>query len=214
MAAARHAPAPGNPRHAGLTLLELLVTLLLVALLGTLLVQSIAFFAAHYERVQRVTRDAARADLRQRWFAGSVQGLVPLGIPARRFAGGPAEFHGTTLLPLEADAGLPVQVRWRIAAGQDDRGRPAAVLGYAEDGGPHRRVLARAVPLAFQYADAAQAWHDRWPPDERAAAPDSPANDEWIPSQVRLVAGQPARELWLASVDASPTPRITQGQRR
>ena len=198
-----------NPRHAGLTLVELLVTLLLVSLLGTLLVQSIAFFAAHYERVQRVARDAARTDLQQRWFASSVQGLVPLGIPARRFAGGPAEFRGTTLLPLEAAAGLPVQVRWSISAGQDDRGRPASVVGYAEDGGPRRQVLARAGALAFQYADAAQTWHSRWPPE--SGQEPSP---EWTPSQVRLMAGQPARELWLANVDASPVPRLTQGQRR
>ena len=208
MAPIRHAPAPAHPRHAGLTLVELLVTLLLVSMLGTLLVQSIAFFAAHYERVQRVTRDAARTDLQQRWFASSVQGLVPLGIPARRFAGGPAEFRGTTLLPLEAAAGLPVQVRWSIAAGQDDRG-PAAVVGYAEDGGPYRRVLAQAGPLAFQYADAAQTWHSRWPP-----ASDREPSPEWTPSQVRLMAGQPARELWRASVDASPVPRLTQSQRR
>ena len=198
-----------NPRHAGLTLVELLVTLLLVSMLGTLLVQSIAFFAAHYERVQRVARDAARADLQQRWFASSVQGLVPLGIPARRFAGSPAEFRGTTLLPLEAAAGLPVQVRWSIAAGQDDRGLPASVVGYAEDGGPRRRVLARAAPLAFQYADAAQTWHDRWPPES-----DQEPSPEWTPSQVLLVAGQPGRELWRASVDATPMPRLTQSQRR
>ena len=213
MAPIRHAaPASANPRHAGLTLVELLVTLLLVSMLGTLLVQSIAFFAAHYERVQRVTRDAARTDLQQRWFASSVRGLVPLGIPARRFAGGPAEFRGTTLLPLEAAAGLPVQVRWSIAAGEDDRGRPAVVIGYAENGGPHRRVLAQAGPLAFQYADAARTWHDRWPPP--APEGDASGTGEWTPSQVRLVAGQPARELWLASVDASPTPRVTQSQRR
>ena len=209
MAVAPYAPTPANRRHAGLTLVELLVTLVLVSMLGTLLVQSITFFAAHYERVQRVARDAARADLQQTWFASSVQGLVPLGIPARRFTGGPTEFRGTTLQPLEAAAGLPVQVRWSIAAGQDNLGRPAAVVGYAEDGGPPRRVLARARPLAFQYADAAQAWHDRWPPES-----DQEPSPEWTPSQVRLVAGQPARELWRASVDATPMPRLTQSQRR
>lgn len=208
MAGMRHRQT-ANRHHAGLTLVELLVTLVLVSMLGTLLVQSIAFFAAHYERVQRVARDSARTDLQQRWFASSVQGLVPLGIPARRFAGGPAEFRGTTLLPLEAAAGLPVQVHWSIAAGQDDRGLPASVVGYAEDGGPKRRVLAQAGPLAFQYADSAQTWHSRWPP-----ITDQEPSPEWTPSQVRLMAGEPARELWRANVDASPTPRLTQSQRR
>ena len=200
-------------RSRGLTLVELLVTLLLVSLLGTLLVQSISFFAARYDAVQRVAREAARADMQQRWFAASVRGLVPEGVPARRFEGGPASFQGTTLAPLEAPSGLPVVVRWRIAAAANGN----SAVGYAESGGPHRRVLARPRPLAFQYADAARAWHNRWPPEgtadgRRAARADDDVAEEWIPSQVRLVAE--GEVVWLASVDASPVPRVTQDLRR
>ena len=194
----------------GLTLVELIVTLLLVSLLGTLLVQSVSFFAGRYETVQRVAREAARADMQQRWFAASVRGLVPEGVPARRFQGDPAAFQGTTLAPLEAPSGLPVVVRWHIAA--DVAG--GAAVGYAESGGPSRRVLARPQPLAFQYADAARAWHDGWPPAGAADARASEAGasedvaEEWIPSQVRLLAGQ--QVVWLASVEATPVPRVTQ----
>ena len=205
--------SPATSRSRGLTLVELLVTLLLVSLLGTLLVQSVSFFAARYEAVQRVARQAARADMQQRWFAASVRGLVPEGVPARRFEGGPATFKGTTLAPLEAPSGLPVVVQWRIAAAANGN----SAVGYAEAGGPHRRVLARPQPLAFQYADAARAWHNRWPPASTAEARRSAraADDvaaEWIPSQVRLVAGQ--QVVWLASVDATPIPRVTQDQLR
>lgn len=194
----------------GLTLVELLVTLLLVSLLGTLLVQSISFFAGRYDSVQRVAREAARTDMQQRWFAASVRGLVPEGVPARRFEGDPAAFKGTTLAPLEAPSGMPVVVRWRIAAGAGG----TSAVGYAESGGPHRRVLARPQPLAFQYADAARDWHDRWPPAATAAGAraDDDVPEEWIPSQVRLLAGR--QVVWLASVDATPTPRVTQDQRR
>ncbi len=188
------AASPARRAH-GLTLVELLATLVLVSMLGTLLVQSIGFFAARYETVQRVARDAARAGLRQQWFAASVHGLVPYGVEARRFEGTPAGFQGTTLASLEAAAGLPVAVRWSIAA----EAGGALAVGYAEDRGPRRRVLVQEAPLAFRYADANGAWHDRWPP------PDSP---EWTPSQVRLAAG--GRTLWLAAVDATPVPRITQ----
>ena len=197
---------PTGPSR-GLTLVELIVTLLLVSLLGTLLVQSVSFFATRYETVQRVAREAARADMQQRWFAASVRGLVPEGVPARRFAGSPEAFQGTTLAPLEAPSGLPVVVRWHIAA--DMAG--GAAVGYAESGGPSRRVLARPQPLAFQYADAARAWHERWPPapsDARTSAADQDAAEEWIPSQVRLVAGR--QVVWLASVEATPVPRVTQ----
>lgn len=211
MPARQRSPAAGRAR--GLTLVELLVTLLLVSLLGTLLVQSISFFAARYESVQRVARQAARADMQQRWFAASVRGLVPEGVPARRFEGGPAAFQGTTLAPLEAPSGLPVVVRWRIAAAANGN----SAVGYAESGGPHRRVLARPQPLAFQYADAARAWHERWPPEgaaeaRRSARADDDVAEEWIPTQVRLVAGQ--QVVWVASVAASPIPRVTQDLRR
>lgn len=204
---------PATSRSRGLTLVELLVTLLLVSLLGTLLVQSVSFFAARYESVQRVARQAARTDMQQRWFAASVRGLVPEGVPARRFEGNPASFQGTTLAPLEAPSGLPVVVRWRIAA----EANGDSAVGYAESGGPHRRVLARPRPLAFQYADAARAWHNRWPPDgtaeaRRAARADDDVAEEWIPTQVRLVAEDEV--VWLASVDASPIPRVTQDLRR
>lgn len=193
-------PASTSParRTHGLTLVELLVTLVLVSMLGTLLVQSIGFFAARYEAVQRLARDAARAGLRQQWFAASVQGLVPEGADARRFHGAPTAFQGTTLQPLEAAAGLPVTVRWSIAAEPGG----ALAVGYAEDGGQRRRVWAREGALAFEYADASGAWHDRWPPS------DSP---EWTPSQVRLAAS--GQTLWLAAVDATPVPRITQDAR-
>lgn len=190
------AAGPASPRRrCGLTLVELLVTLVLVSMLGTLLVQSVGFFAARYETVQRIARDAARAGLRQQWFAASVHGLVPDGVEARRFEGAPTGFQGTTLAPLEAAAGLPVTVRWSIGA---EAGGGLAV-GYAEDGAPRRRVLVREGPLAFRYADARGAWHERWPP---------PGSREWTPSQVRLEAG--GRTLWLAAVDATPVPRITQ----
>lgn len=205
MPTGRRSPATSPSR--GLTLVELIVTLLLVSLLGTLLVQSVSFFATRYETVQRVAREAARADMQQRWFVASVRGLVPEGVPARRFEGDPAAFQGTTLAPLEAPSGLPVVVRWHIAAD----GAGGTAVGYAESGGPSRRVLARPQPLAFQYADAARAWHERWPPAPSAArtsAADQDAAEEWIPSQVRLVAGR--QVVWHASVEATPVPRVTQ----
>ena len=195
-AAVQRTAGPASPpRRHGLTLVELLVTLVLVSMLGTLLVQSIGFFAARYETVQRIARDAASAGLRQQWFAASVLGLVPVGVEARRFEGTPTGFRGTTLAPLEAAAGLPVTVRWSIAA----EAGGALAVGYAEDGGPRRRVLVRQAPLAFRYADAEGVWHQRWPP---------PGSREWTPSQVRLAAG--GQTLWLAAVDATPVPRVTQ----
>lgn len=104
------------PRPRGLTLIETLVTFVILGFLSTLILQAVGFFAARYEGVQRVHRVAALESLQQNWFATSVQGLVPYGVTARRFQGYPTYFEGITLGPLHAEAGTPVTVRWSIVA--------------------------------------------------------------------------------------------------
>ena len=124
-----HNPRPRNlrldtqhPRRAGIgtraigmTLVETLVTFVILGFLTTLILQAVGFFAARYEGVQRVHRVAALESLRQNWFATSVRGFVPYGVHARRFQGQPTRFEGITLEPLHAQPGTPVTVRWSIA---------------------------------------------------------------------------------------------------
>ena len=101
-------------RAAGMTLVETLVTFVILGFLTTLILQAVGFFAARYEGVQRVHRVAALESLQQNWFATSVQGFVPYGVHARRFQGQTTRFEGITLEPLHAQAGTPVTVRWSI----------------------------------------------------------------------------------------------------
>ena len=102
------------PRAAGMTLVETLVTFVILGFLTTLILQAVGFFAARYEGVQRVHRAAALESLQQNWFATSVQGFIPYGVHARRFQGQPTRFQGITLEPLDAYPGTPVTVRWSI----------------------------------------------------------------------------------------------------
>ncbi|MDE0658659.1 MAG: type II secretion system protein [Gammaproteobacteria bacterium] len=112
----RHRQPAGRPiRLIGMTLVETLVTFVILGFLTTLILQAVGFFAARYEGVQRVHRLAALESLQQNWFATSVQGFVPYGVHARRFQGRPTYFEGITLEPLNAQAGTPVTVRWSIA---------------------------------------------------------------------------------------------------
>ena len=105
-------------RHlAGLTLVETLATFVILGLLTTLVIQAVGFFAARYDGIQRVHRATTLASLGQNWFATTVQGLVPVGVHARRFVGGRAAFEGTTLQPLNAEPGTPVIARWSIGEG-------------------------------------------------------------------------------------------------
>ena len=178
----------------GLTLVEMLVVLVLVSLLGTLLIQGVGFFLGKYATVKRVHREASLATLRQHWFISTVQAMVPSRLEARRFAGDASSFEGVTLQPLAAESGLPVRARWSIG----DDGASQVVV-YAEEGGARWTVLTSDDEgIAFQYADQAGQWHDRWPV----------ANDarERIPGMVRLhsTAG---RTVWLARLDLFPEPR-------
>ena len=177
----------------GLTLIEMLVVLVLVALLSTLLIQGVGFFLGKYAAVKRVHRESSLATLHQQWFVASVQAMVPSRLDARRFAGDASSFEGVTLQPLAAEPGLPVRARWSIG----DDGEPKSVV-YAEEGGTTWTVwTSDGGRLAFQYADSARQWHDRWP-----VASDT---REHIPRMVRLVATN-GRTVWLAALDLFPEP--------
>ena len=180
----------------GLTLLEMLVVLALVALLGTLIVQGMSFFLARYDTAQRVARDATQAGLQQHWFASSVEGMVPYRHVEFQFRGNAAAFTGVTIQPLGAESGMPVRARWAI----DDDGVESFVTYHEDaaptnDGGLSWPVLRTADPVAFQYAGADGTWLDAWPPRE---------TDDRIPRMVRLVSS--AGVVWLAQLDLFPEP--------
>ena len=179
----------------GLTMMELLVSLVLVALLGTLIVQGVAFFAGSYDAVKRNQRDATHAALRQHWFVTAVHGIVPYGVEARAFAGNPASFVAMTLQPLNAEPGIPTQTRWSVTAGG-----PSPAVTYTEypNNAAWRVLESEDLDLAFQYADAANRWHDRWPLAETPM--------QWTPRMIRLVSNRGT--VWLAAVEVFSEPTI------
>ncbi len=185
-----------TPRFAGLTLLEMLVVLALVALLGTLIAQGLGFFLARYDTVQRVARDAGQAGLQQHWFASSVEGMVPYRQLELQFTGDAATFTGITTQPLAAESGMPVRARWSI---EDDG--VASHVRYQEDAAPTNAGVSRWTVLrtpeevAFQYAGVDGTWLDAWPAREVG---------ERIPRMVRLVG--PGGVIWLARFDLFPEP--------
>lgn len=184
----------------GLTLMELLVALVLVAMLGTMMVQGVAFFGGSYDAVKRNQRDATHAALRQRWFVSSVRGIVPYGLEARAFKGDATGFETVTLQPLNAEPGMPTIVRWEVVA---DGLRN--VVTYAEDGVTEDDVIlwrvleSEGLDVSFQYADAANQWHNQWPLESEPT--------QWIPGMIRLVASEGS--VWLATIDLAPSPTVT-----
>ena len=189
-------------RHgAGMTLLEMLVVFVLVALLSVLIVQGAGFFLGGYQAVVRANHGIARDALQRRWFAASVRGMVASQLAARRFQGAPDALEGLTLQPVVGESGLPVKVRWTLREstsgavlvyreGKDAFGEKAIewTLPVPEAGqGPPR-----AAGLAFQYADRLGGWQDAWP------LPHAPR--ERLPRAVRLVA-ETGEALWFVRLD-------------
>lgn len=184
-------------RMQGFTLLEMLVVLVLVSLLATLLIQGVGFFLGKYALAKRVHRDASLAALQQHWFSSTVQAMVPSDVEARRFAGDASSFEGVTLQALDAEPALPVRARWSIAV--DDA---SEIVVYTQEGRERWTVLvAGEEGLAFQYADLAGQWHERWPIAGDSVRPPR----ERIPRMVRLIAPDGAT-VWLARTGLFPEP--------
>jgi general secretion pathway protein J len=145
-------------RPRGFTLMEMLVTLMLVSFATMLMFQMLGSYRIARERVQRQSGLIDRQALFQDWFRDSVHGLfIAEGV---QFTGERERFSGTTLNPMYAPEGSPTEVQWTI---EEDGERVAIV--YVEDGSERWRVrLARADVAHFAYIDEAGKESPTWPP--------------------------------------------------
>ena len=224
-------------RCGGLTLVELLVTFVVLSLLVGLVLEGLSLFGARYATVTRHFRAATSETLAQQWFATSVRGIVPYGLATRRFQGNGTSFTGITLEPLHAEPGTPVTVRWSV---EDDE--VAWTVVYAEyvaivdpakaNPAVEWRVYGTEdVALTFQYAAAApgaatvgqnaldaaiEAALSRTSSAADTARPNATwqdhwyageEDDPWTPRLIRLVADG-EDTVWTGHVEPSPTPFI------
>ncbi len=227
-----------SSRRAGLTLVELLVTFVILSLLVGLVLEGLSLFTARYETVTRHFRTAASETLGQQWFATSVRGIVPYSLSARRFQGDGTSFTGITLEPLHAQPGTPVTVRWSVTS--DEIASTVVYAEYAAIVDPATAAPAvewhvhrtEDAALSFQYATgapgvAAEPLSALEAAIQAAtsggstgmATADAPATwqDRWLveaesprtPRLVRLVAGDD-HVLWTGHVEPSPTPFISE----
>lgn len=222
---------------AGLTLVELLVTFVILSLLVGLVLEGLSLFTARYETVTRHFRTAASETLGQQWFATSVRGIVPYGRIARRFQGDAKSFTGITLEPLHAEPGTPVTVRWSVAS--DEFASSVVYAEYAAIVDPATATPivewrvhgAEDASLSFQYAAGVPGF-DSNPVDaidaaidaalgggtSRSAAPPAKWQDRWLaegaesartPHLVRLVSDDEA-VVWTGHVEPSPMPFVNE----
>ena len=175
---ARRAPprAVATGKASGFTLMEMLVTLVLISFATMLMFQMLGSYRIARERVQSQSGLIDRQALFQDWFRDSVHGLY--AAPKLHFVGDPAQFSATTLNPLYAPEGSPTAIEWSLRA--DDSG--AAEIVYAEDGREQWHLpLQGGGEVEFAYFDAEWRETDTWPPKL------GKANPEALPAVVGLI---------------------------
>jgi general secretion pathway protein J len=144
--------------RAGFTLMEMLVTLMLVSFTTMLMFQMLGSYRIANQRVQAQSGQIDRRALFQAWFRDSVNGLYADKDLA--FDGSAIRFSGTTLNPLYASEGAPTVIEWQLA-----RGDTQMEVVYLENGVERwRQSLEGSDDAHFAYVDADDKVQDGWPP--------------------------------------------------
>lgn len=180
-------------RQRGFTLLEALVTLVIVAMIVATLMQALTQALSMRTALIRYQREAREASLQEMWFRDSVAGAVAdLPDAMGPLRGSARELSVPTLAPLTG-GGL-VRVQWRL---QPVDGGDALV--YRDPRSAELVVLAGPLTGAkFEYRGGDADWRTDWNP-----APDGDA----LPRAVRFTAAGTARDIdWLVPLVAAPKP--------
>ena len=167
----------------GFTLMEMLVTLVLISFATMLMFQMLGSYRIANERVRSRAGDIDRQALFQAWFRDSVHGLY--AAPKLHFVGTRDRFTATTLNPLYAPEGSPTAIGWEL--------RPAQAGGsevvYSEDGVERWSLpLQGTGEVRFMYLDERGKENAVWP------AALGEVNPEGLPALIGLVRNDGGRD--------------------
>ncbi|MBO6658534.1 MAG: type II secretion system protein [Pseudomonadales bacterium] len=151
----------------GLSLLEVLVVFVIVAMVSTAIVQGFGFGLSLYERVQTKSQRQTVNLLSTKWFQMVNQSLVPSKEVGRSLVGASGSFSAITVNPLLADPGMPAPINWSIEDNILIYGERDQKLGIL-------RLSGRAT---FEYRTDSGEWVVEWPIDEESYS---------LPSAIRL----------------------------
>lgn len=177
---------------AGFSLLEALVTLVIVALIVTVLMQALQHALDLRVRLLRYQSETRVATLQEQWFRESVSATIAdLHDGLGAFDGGP---EGLSFISLQPLGGRGVdQVRWWLEPVPGGWS-----LHYADAEWEDITVIPGPLAEArFAYLDPAGEWRDAWRP--------TPEDEVVLPRGVRLAATTRAGELeWWVPILAAP----------
>lgn len=149
-------------RRRGFTLLEMLVTLVIVAMIATILGQALVQLARIERLLEGGQLRSATASLRAEWVRDALAALLPGSTEATRMHGSERELSGMSSdVPQMPVLGVaPLRLRLVSGAG-------ATRLEMLPEGDPApAAVVLLQWPGAqgrFRYLDAQGQWHDHWP---------------------------------------------------
>lgn len=182
---------PRERAQAGFTLLEMIVTLVVVSLIVVVLMQALQQALGLRTRLLRFERETRMATLQEEWFRDSVSAaVVDLPDALGPMQGDAGAFAMVSAAPLQG-AG-PVRIGWSL--GDDGHGAQALVYtAGAGDGARAVRVVAGLQDAAFSYLGADGRWRGAWKQEAGKPLP--------LPRMVRLQATTAAGHLlWLVAI--------------
>lgn len=159
----------GAARTRGLTLVELLVTIVLVALTVSLVIGGIGQGSALLARVSADQGEVYQELMARAWLRQTLATAATPATGQRGFEGSPEQLHLRTFRPLLGSEGIATDIVWRAA--------PQGGLEYVE-GDQSIQVTALPALARFEYQDASLAWHGEWPVEDEETG---------LPERVRVV---------------------------
>lgn len=189
-----------SPRRAiaGFSLMEALVTLMLVSFVSLLMFQMLGNYRIAKERVVAQSGIIDRRALFSAWFRDSIRNLH--ATRDLEFRGDERGFTAVTLDPAAGNTGALTEMGWSLRAV-----RGGWEMRYSEGGSERWTApLADKGRVSFGYVDAQGELHDAWPPKLGLV--------EGLPAAVvlrREERGATQRPPLVAAVQGSLTPVVT-----
>ncbi len=149
----------------GITLLEMLVVLILVSLISTLVLEGFSYIFRLRLSLFTQLDNVQHGTMQAYWFHQTTTGLTPDYLESEhQFEGNNKSFHGLTLSPLDAPAGVPMAFGWKLETQETPKGNMTK-LYYQTGNGTLWEVLSwKGTQGQFSYQSPDGRWHTRWPP--------------------------------------------------
>ena len=197
-------------RSRGFTLLEMLVTLVVVSLVAGVLGQAL-FQLARIERLLEGGQLSSMADaVRANWVRSAIEFLLPGEEgSSERLVGSERELEGLSadvpMLPAPGLAKLHLRLEFDAAAGATQLQLLDTAASQGQAGEPVVLLSWPGREGRFRYLDDAGVWHENWPLPLKSSA-------AGLPRAILLETGLPALPAVVAATRASPVPMLSRRQ--